>query len=1039
MASSSSSLSADASSVTSFTIKNRLQQARKTIRDVTNQTLKSVKSHCAVTNDSVVGVESLSMTREEELDLADALFGDDVTSGTSIGSESRSRKISEEIQNKLSSIEAQLSLYDRARGSREYADQNHDTDTGYRNDNSTSTMDVDFSTLLENDNYLTNANNDTEAISNTNDRDSKLTDALQEEAQDLKGKIQFLQRCTEARMALDDVDSYTMMGNLNIFPNQSYNLANTNTNTTDSSFSSHDSSSVSDSRNQYQHQFATGSTTSSSSKPALLLPIATAISKAQKALHEAEQCLNQSMPMQLHNQNSSTSHDVQVARQIIESMRVQIIRHIVDLESKVSSIIDSSIQISKKCITICNGVISNKDATSKHKPLSSCNDYEGLSVAFQVLSLLSEQPYLNNDKLSKALQSIANEITIQIIKPVLRDVRSALTKGVQPTFFKFTQRTNMSPNRGGTDDSIFKSHSSSLFVDKKYKRHLVTLEWNEVNESSASTNNRNNDTNFTLNWWSDLLDFIQTFALFLNEAMLLDQHQNLSQIFGSYFFLEDDMVIPSKVNGDRKSSQQFSLYSHGSKYDGAPVMKILIDLFEDECIPKLLSPTVLSTLPNIASFVQETTSKFEKALSDSLLLQETYEYKTIMEMETMNQINRRKQLSQSASKIMLIFAQKQGARILSQGRDILLHRDFHDTVQVGVNVREKQKAMQPSYFKHMLDFPDDNDDMSLFVLHEQKISLVSSDLMKLAIDTMDLAVQTDFSVDNELEKLMPLTLYRAVRELFDLYRAIIPSSYMHEVSTIPRTAAVLHNDCVYFAQKLLSLGLEYKDRLVLKRDAWKEGDSLMTCTFLDMVPCFRALAEKTMANMIRYQMNQLADLVCPRITYMKDMLRENEGVVEWTEAETALKAGLHHLRHLSKAWWNVLSYEIYSRSMGTLVDTLFSFYLEEVMKAKDISEPASQFLNALFTYAINGAAEIFAINEGFDESVQEATKHCKMWKKFHAIGEFMNMSIADINVKLSEGTFRGVSSSELSRLVCAVYEDTERRRKLLKLLTNHGN
>lgn len=1039
MASSSSpAAAASSSSATSFTIKNRLQQARKTIRDVTNQTLKSAESQCAVTNDndSVVGAaESLVMTREEELDLADALFGDDVTNVISSGgSESRNRQISEEIQNKLTSMEAQLSLYtDRARGSREHADENHNIMNTNMNTSGTS-MDVDFSALL-----------DTEEISNSSDRDGKLTEALQEEARDLKGKIQFLQRCTEARMALDEVDSYTMMGNLNISPNQNYNLAdaNANTNTSDSSFSSHDSSVSGSRKNKYQQQFATTSGSTTSSKPALLLPIATAISKAQKALYEAEQCLNQNQSMHLHSQNRTKSQDAQVAHQIVEAMRVQIIRHIVDLESKVSSIIDSSIQISKKHITICNGIVV-KDATSKDKLLRSCNDYEGLSIAFQVLSLLSEQPYFNTNKLCKALQSIANDIKMQIIKPLLHDVRNALTKGVQPTVFKCTQRTNMSSTGGNTDDSLFKSHSSSLFVHKKYKRHLVTLEWNEDKQSDTKTNDRN-DTNNSLNWWSDLLEFVQTFSVFLNETMLLEQQQQqqqtLSQIFGSYLLLEDDMVIPSKGYGDRKRSQQTSIYSQRTKHDSAPVMKILIDLLEDECIPKLLSSTVLSTLPNISSFVQETTSNFEKSLSDRSLLQETYEYKTTMEIEEMNQRNGRKQLSQSASKFMLIFAQKQGARILSQGRNLLLHRDFHDTVQVGVNVREKQRAMQPSYFQRMLDFPDDNDDMSLFVLHEQKISVVASELMKLSIETMDLAVQTDFSANNELVKLMPMTLYRAARELFDLYRAIIPSSYMHEVSTIPRTAAVLHNDCAYFAHRLLSLGLEYKDRLVLKYDAEKEGISQipMACTFLDMVPSFRELAEKTMANMIKYQINQLAELVCPRITYMKDMLRENEGVVEWTEAETALKAGLHHLRHLSKAWWNILSYEIYSRSMGILVDALFSFYLEEVLKAKDISEPASQFLNALFQYAINGAAEIFAINEEFDESVREATKHCKVWKKFHAIGEFMNMSIADINVKLSEGTFRGVSGSELSRLVCAVYEDTERRRKLLKLLANHSD
>ena len=46
----------------------------------------------------------------------------------------------------------------------------------------------------------------------------------------------------------------------------------------------------------------------------------------------------------------------------------------------------------------------------------------------------------------------------------------------------------------------------------------------------------------------------------------------------------------------------------------------------------------------------------------------------------------------------------------------------------------------------------------------------------------------------------------------------------------------------------------------------------------------------------------------------------------------------------------------------------------------------------------------------------------------------MNMLLA---MNLSEGTFRDVTGVELSRLVTAVYENSERRRGLLDLLANH--
>ena len=98
------------------------------------------------------------------------------------------------------------------------------------------------------------------------------------------------------------------------------------------------------------------------------------------------------------------------------------------------------------------------------------------------------------------------------------------------------------------------------------------------------------------------------------------------------------------------------------------------------------------------------------------------------------------------------------------------------------------------------------------------------------------------------------------------------------------------------------------------------------------------------------------------------------------------------------------------------------------------AEPACMFVSALFRDATRGVSEVFAVKEELGESLKEAAKYCKMWNKFDAIGKFMNMSLA---MNLSEGTFRDVTGVELSRLVTAVYENSERRRGLLDLLANH--
>lgn len=83
-----------------------------------------------------------------------------------------------------------------------------------------------------------------------------------------------------------------------------------------------------------------------------------------------------------------------------------------------------------------------------------------------------------------------------------------------------------------------------------------------------------------------------------------------------------------------------------------------------------------------------------------------------------------------------------------------------------------------------------------------------------------------------------------------------------------------------------------------------------------MVPPFRDLANKSMGSMLDVQKDQLSQLITPRIASFKESLSSNESVSEWDDAETALRAALYHLRHLSQSWSQVLSREVYHLAIG---------------------------------------------------------------------------------------------------------------------------
>jgi hypothetical protein len=154
-------------------------------------------------------------------------------------------------------------------------------------------------------------------------------------------------------------------------------------------------------------------------------------------------------------------------------------------------------------------------------------------------------------------------------------------------------------------------------------------------------------------------------------------------------------------------------------------------------------------------------------------------------------------LSKLASSLRQAFIEGQRSIILNQGRSILLNTDYHNTVQVGTFVPEPSDAGTLASL--------DDDPLQVFAFHRCSISTTAQQILTLCRKTMDDATNPDIASDL-VDDAFPPMLFRAARELLDLFRAIIPTSHASEIGSLPRMAAVLHNDCVYLAHESSLLG-----------------------------------------------------------------------------------------------------------------------------------------------------------------------------------------------------------------------------------------
>jgi hypothetical protein len=494
------------------------------------------------------------------------------------------------------------------------------------------------------------------------------------------------------------------------------------------------------------------------------------------------------------------------------------------------------------------------------------------------------------------------------------------------------------------------------------------MEWHRTEEG--------NPISSPIDVWKDTLELLQGILVFLQSKILLERPK-LCKLVGDQLFGKPN-ALPSNLN-----LQALGLEATVLGDDKGVLMETLVELISETCLPDALPASEIPTLADRGKELLDACVPFCKELVHNQLLPKDPPPKLVTFCQQFEQK----------------YVEHRRCVLLNQARDSLMNNDYHNTVVVGVDVVPEKS-------------------MAIFQLHKSSISDTASNLMTLVRQTMDESV----AMPTQPELLRP-ALYRTAREMLSLFRAIIPASHGSEVAHVPRTAAVLHNDCIYFAHHCLTLGLEYKEQFD-EEDA--RGKLLQqTCIFVDMVPLFRELADTSMGDMLDLQKHQLAEIVGSRITYLGQALQSRESLHEWSEAETALAAGSYHLRHLSQAWKPILSTQVFCRSMGYLADVLITLYWNQVTQATSISPSARHFLLGVFRKASD---DLSSLMEGNFEGSNE-------WQRFSALVQFLDLPhLSHIQAALTNGVFRQVASVELAKWIQATFEESGERRVLLQNL-----
>lgn len=305
-----------------------------------------------------------------------------------------------------------------------------------------------------------------------------------------------------------------------------------------------------------------------------------------------------------------------------------------------------------------------------------------------------------------------------------------------------------------------------------------------------------------------------------------------------------------------------------------------------------------------------------------------------------------------------------------------------------------------------------------FCLPTCRISESTKKLMNLAYETLIEATQSTPQC--------AVLLFYTVRNMFELYCNVVPTYHEKRLSTLPQLSALHHNNCMYIAHHLLTLGHQFRPKL-------PEPLNQSVGSFVDLVPNIRQMGEKCFLEQLKKQQSHLLELVKATEGFA-NAHEDSKGL----QVEKTMKQILHLLTYLGKIWNGILPVDIYCQSLGCLFDDVLQRITWEVLQLEDISSEEAHQLHSLLSILVQRGSEIFQNTQEIDSgSAENAWDLCTVvphWIRYKELIGILEASLQDIVDRWADGKgplAHEFSAQEVRGLIRALFQNTDRRAAVL--------
>lgn len=454
--------------------------------------------------------------------------------------------------------------------------------------------------------------------------------------------------------------------------------------------------------------------------------------------------------------------------------------------------------------------------------------------------------------------------------------------------------------------------------------------------------------------------------------------------------------------------------------DNDAVMSIFSKCIRDDMLQCLIDDCLFATVPQsrdelrLYKDVEDTIKNFENALVTIGFLESTTDEDT----------SNRPGLVTYAMNVSIHFASRRCTDILQQARNlmkkginnsrIISHKDISQFRSV-FSSQEKSLVM-----KNMPLGTDFDSQKPSKLLSDETMLFPTCLVSECAIDIKDLAFKTMQEACQSTPD-CAIRLVATAQNIFELYQTVFPIYHKDALENIPQQSAVFHNDCMYLAHHLLTLGHQFS-----KMSEYAKK-TMQVMTFVDKVPYLRRLGAEVFLQQLKSQKQMMVQCLEPLHSYATMQSHDKFSVIE-----KALKQVLYQLNHLKKVWLEVLPKHTLLRALGNLVNYCIAEVVSTVCAMEDISSDDSVSLRLACESLLLQVPSVFQDSARTPDLSWR--KHVSKWPRLDELVFLLSSSLREIVDRWADGKgplANAFSIVEVKGFIRALFQNTEHRAQAI--------